>query len=63
MGALGHGDKKHQFNPKKVDFFEKNGIKIKKVTAGLYHTCALAENGDLYTWGRGLYGVLGNASN
>lgn len=29
----------------------------------MYHTVALAENNDVYTWGRGLYGVLGNASN
>lgn len=63
VGALGHGDKKHHFTPKKVEFFEKNNIKIKWVSAGLYHTCALATTGELYTWGRGLYGVLGNASN
>lgn len=63
VGALGHGDKKPYFFPKKVDFFEKNNIKIKKITAGLYHTIAISENGELYTWGRGLYGVLGNGSN
>jgi len=27
-GALGHGDKKHHFQPKKVEYFEKNNIKI-----------------------------------
>ncbi len=63
VGALGHGDKKHHFWPKKVDYFEKNGVKVKNVCAGLYHTVALAENHDLYAWGRGLYGVLGNGSN
>ena len=62
-GALGHGDKKHHFTPKKVEYFEKHGIKIKKITAGMYHTVALATTGELYTWGRGLYGVLGNGSN
>lgn len=46
-----------------MDFFDEKGIKVKKITAGLYHTVALADNGDVYTWGRGLYGVLGNASN
>jgi alpha-tubulin suppressor-like RCC1 family protein len=49
--------------PKKVDYFEKNNIKIKWISAGLYHTCALSEDGKLYVWGRGLYGVLGNGSN
>jgi alpha-tubulin suppressor-like RCC1 family protein len=63
VGALGHGDKKPYFMPKKVDFFEKNNIKIKKITAGLYHTIAVSENDEVYSWGRGLYGVLGNGSN
>lgn len=26
VGALGHGDKKHHFHPKKVEYFEKNGL-------------------------------------
>lgn len=63
MGALGHGDKKHHFIPKRVEFFDKNNIKISKISAGLYHTVALTTTGDIYTWGRGLYGVLGNGSN
>ena len=63
VGALGHGDKKHTFTPKKVEFFEKNKIKVVKVEAGMYHCCALTDTGDVYTWGRGLYGVLGNGSN
>jgi alpha-tubulin suppressor-like RCC1 family protein len=29
----------------------------------MYLSVALAENGQLYSWGRGLYGVLGNGSN
>lgn len=29
----------------------------------MYHTGALTTDGELYTWGRGLYGVLGNGSN
>jgi alpha-tubulin suppressor-like RCC1 family protein len=28
-------------------------IKIKQISAGVYHSLALAENGDLYTWGLG----------
>ena len=63
VGALGHGDKKPYFLPKRVEYFDKHGIKIKKITAGLYHTIAISDKDELYTWGRGLYGVLGNASN
>mmetsp|Transcript_25115 Transcript_25115/g.18910 ORF Transcript_25115/g.18910 Transcript_25115/m.18910 type:complete len:224 (+) Transcript_25115:404-1075(+) len=63
IGALGHGDKTHYFQPKKVEFFKENGIKVKQVRAGLYHTVALTDDGKVYTWGRGLYGVLGNGTN
>ena len=63
VGALGHGDKKHTFVPKKIEFFEQNSIKIKKISAGMYHTVAIATDEKVYTWGRGLYGVLGNGSN
>ena len=40
VGALGHGDKLSYFSPKKVEYFEKNGHKICKIGAGLYHTVA-----------------------
>lgn len=29
----------------------------------MYHSVVVADEGQMYTWGRGLYGVLGNASN
>tara|TARA_B110001450_G_C17219834_1_gene318952 strand:+ start:26 stop:175 length:150 start_codon:yes stop_codon:yes gene_type:complete len=48
--------------PKKVNF-EGDNVKIKSISSGLYHCNALTEDGELYTWGRGLYGVLGNGSN
>ncbi len=59
-GALGHGNKTHSAFPKKVAFFEKSQIRVKQIAAGRYHSIALAENGDIYTWGRGAYGVLGD---
>jgi alpha-tubulin suppressor-like RCC1 family protein len=46
-----------------VKYFEENGLKIKSISAGLYHCNAIDTKGDLYSWGRGLYGVLGNGSN
>lgn len=63
IGALGHGDKEPQFVPKKVSFFEDNDIKIKSIASGLYHCNAISTTGSMYSWGRGLYGVLGNGSN
>lgn len=63
VGALGHGNRKPFFLPKKVQYFDEIGAKVKQIAAGLYHTVALTEDGDLYTWGRGQYGVLGNGTN
>lgn len=54
-GALGHGDKEHQATPVVVDYLYDNGIKIKKLCSGCHFMLALAENGDLYSWGRGEY--------
>ena len=63
IGALGHGDKEPHFKPYKVEFFEKNKeIKVKSISAGLYHCNVLTENGQIYSWGRGLNGTLGNGS-
>lgn len=63
VGALGHGDRKPYFLPKKVEFFDTIGSKVIQISAGLYHTVALTADGEVYTWGRGLYGTLGNGSN
>lgn len=36
---------------------------MKAIAAGSYHCNALCDDGNLYTWGRGLYGVLGTGDN
>ena len=59
MGALGHGDTDHQLLPRKIKYFADKKIKIDKIAAGRFHTVALSEEGDIYTWGRGHYGTLG----
>jgi len=54
-GVLGHGDEtsvKIQ-EPKLVEYFKNKNIKIKKVCMGDFHTLALTEQGDVYTWGFG----------
>lgn len=38
---LGHGDDKAVVNPKRVDFFKKNGLKVIDVACGENHTIAL----------------------
>lgn len=54
-GVLGHGDessvKIHE--PKLVEYFKNNNKKIKKVCMGDFHTIALTEEGEVYTWGFG----------
>lgn len=61
VGALGHGDKEAYFWPKCVDFFKGNEVEM--IAAGNYHCVAVTKDQKLYSWGRGLYGVLGNGSN
>ena len=62
MGALGHGDVEPTFVPKKVSFFEEKGLKVERIAAGNYHTVVICDDGNLYNWGIGLYGVMGNGS-
>lgn len=36
------------------------GAKYRMVSAGASHTCGIATNRNLYCWGRGVFGQLGN---
>ena len=36
--------------------------KIVKISAGYHHVLALADNGDLYAWGRNEFGEVGNGT-
>ena len=63
VGALGHGSLDSHFKPVKVKYFAEHGLKVTRITAGNFHNTVLCDDGNLYTWGRGLYGVLGNDSN
>jgi hypothetical protein len=48
----------------RVKWFEKQepSIHVTTVTCGSWHTGAVDEDGNLYTWGRGDWGQLGNGS-
>ncbi|CAE7704806.1 UVR8, partial [Symbiodinium necroappetens] len=55
-GRLGTGDTTNRHAPVKVSV---NGQKIVAVAAGGFHTAALTDSGELWTWGWNGYGQLG----
>jgi len=58
MGQLGHGRWNNRFTPSRVKFLE--GIAIKQIACGSWHSAAISDIGELYTWGCGEAGQLGN---
>jgi len=63
VGALGHGDREAMFVPKKVKLLKDENVKATQIAGGLYHSLVLTAENQVYIWGRGLYGVLGNGTN
>ncbi|KAL3795678.1 hypothetical protein ACHAWO_004263 [Cyclotella atomus] len=59
-GRLGHGDNGWKYVPRLTHSL--TGQIITRVTCGSYHTAAVSSNGDLYTWGGGMYGKLGHGN-
>eukprot|EP00536_Pseudo-nitzschia_multiseries_P017830 jgi/Psemu1/264537/estExt_Genewise1Plus.C_18540006 len=59
-GRLGHGDNGWKYVPRITRSLERQVVT--QVTCGSYHTAAVAGNGDLYTWGGGMYGKLGHGN-
>ena len=59
VGQLGLGNTTYYNEPQKI-----TGIteKIVDVKSGYYHSIALTENGEVYTWGYNYYGQLGNGN-
>ncbi|KAH3745060.1 RCC1/BLIP-II protein [Pelomyxa schiedti] len=58
-GRLGHGDEKDQWEPKAIEYFIDNRISILSMSGGYFHSAAIADDFQLYTWGFGEYGQLG----
>jgi RCC1 and BTB domain-containing protein len=59
-GRLGHGDNGWKYVPRITQSL--SGHIVVQVTCGSYHTAAVTSNGDLYTWGGGMYGKLGHSN-
>ena len=59
-GALGHGDKNTHHEPHIVEALLDDGLVIDEIECGKAHTVARTDNGELWTWGKGEYGRLGN---
>ena len=59
-GQLGHGNTDHQYAPKHV--LGLSNETIVAVSCGDNYTAVVTASGDLYTFGRGLYGQLGHGN-
>lgn len=59
-GRLGHGDNGWKYVPRITNSL--SGTTVVQVTCGSYHTAAVTQNGELYTWGGGMYGKLGHSN-
>ncbi|XP_006143352.1 probable E3 ubiquitin-protein ligase HERC6 [Tupaia chinensis] len=57
-GQLGIGEfKERSFTPQKIKALA--GIKIIQVSCGYYHSLALSEDGQVFSWGKNSHGQLG----
>ena len=60
-GVVGHGDVEgHQYLPQALDALR--GRPVRQVAACGFHTAALTEAGEIFTWGEGKFGRLGHGS-
>lgn len=55
-GQLGHGDLESSDVPSEVEAL--SGLRVVKIAAGGWHSAALTDEGDLYTWGWNKQGQL-----
>ncbi|RLN86543.1 hypothetical protein BBJ28_00001485 [Nothophytophthora sp. Chile5] len=58
FGRLGHNSERNQAVARFVDALA--GKRVKQVACGGFHTAAVTETGEVYTWGGGEHGQLGH---
>nr|XP_043607585.1 ultraviolet-B receptor UVR8-like [Erigeron canadensis] len=60
FGRLGNASDLDQLFPLNINFTDQNdSVKITGISAGAYHSLALADDGSLWSWGYNAYGQLG----
>ena len=57
-GRLGHGDEENQLTPKLIEALQ--DVKVVVVEAGVSHSIAVTDDGQVYSWGCGKTGELGH---
>ena len=62
VGQLGLGRMCQTCTPTIVQDFIDKGLSIKQIYCGSHHNAAIANDGNLYTWGSNQYGALGRQS-
>mmetsp|Transcript_11158 Transcript_11158/g.12791 ORF Transcript_11158/g.12791 Transcript_11158/m.12791 type:complete len:432 (+) Transcript_11158:70-1365(+) len=62
-GPLGHGDGKARSIPEKVLIGGSEDLKLKSIALGEKHMLGLGVDGEVWSWGKGEFGRLGNFSN
>ena len=60
-GQLGHGDRRPQLLPQQVSAGGLEDEAVANVTCGARHTIVVTEEGEVFTWGLGHFGVLGRS--
>ncbi|KDO32822.1 hypothetical protein SPRG_02515 [Saprolegnia parasitica CBS 223.65] len=58
FGRLGHNSERNQLVARVVETL--HGKRIKQVACGGFHTAAVTDTGEIYTWGGGEHGQLGH---
>lgn len=61
-GALGHAGGEDESIPRLVRTLVDQGVPVKSVECGELHTVALTKDGEIWAWGNGEYGRLGNGA-
>ena len=61
-GALGHGDKTTRHEPEVVQALLDDELSVEEVQCGKAHTLLRTNDGEVWSFGKGEYGRLGNGS-
>ncbi len=48
--------------PTPVAWFQTHDLKVQTVACGYFHTCAIAQDGQVYCWGNNLHGAVGSGA-